>query len=334
LDLRYERTDLPWAAFDVTFPVGQDVLILVEYTTQAYGYEPYMALRYVLETGAGWKGTIGTADIVVRLPYDASPENVLLPQVNVSSEAAPSVEFSAQEVRWHFEDLEPTSENNIEVSLAIPSYWQRVVDELANVEANPQDGEAWGRLGKAYKEVVRLKKGQFRHDPEGVEMFARSVAAYERALAILPDEGLWQYELAELLYTHSSRNIKNLDRQEFQRALYHLNRALALAPTEPVIRALADDISANYPADVGHTEAGYEFYSLTATPIPFVTPPASRMPVIYPTLHPPLPTRTPTMIPQSAPSPGSPSPFGGIPICGAALLPVAGLFVARRKFAG
>jgi hypothetical protein len=208
------------------------------------------------------------------------------------------------------------------------------VDELANVEANPQDGKAWGRLGKAYKEVVRLKKGQFRHDPEGVEMFARSVAAYERALAILPDEGLWQYELAELLYTHSSRNIKNLDRQEFQRALYHLNRALALAPTEPVIRALADDISANYPADVGHTEAGYEFYSLTATPIPFVTPPASRMPVIYPTLHPPLPTRTPTMIPQSAPSPGSPSPFGGIPICGAALLPVAGLFVARRKFAG
>ena len=49
----------------------------MSYTVNGYGYYPQIAFDYVLETGAGWNGTIGSADIIVDLPYDASDLNVL-----------------------------------------------------------------------------------------------------------------------------------------------------------------------------------------------------------------------------------------------------------------
>src|SRR5689334_22132013 len=97
----------PWAAFDVTFPPGRDVIITVKYTTNGYGYAPYFALRYILETGAGWSGTIGTAEVTVKLPYEANPKNVLLDEHTGFSQTGPGAQFAGKEVRWHFEDLEP-----------------------------------------------------------------------------------------------------------------------------------------------------------------------------------------------------------------------------------
>src|SRR5207249_10117868 len=69
---------IPWAAFDVTFPTGQDLHLGMTYTITPTGYLPEARFAYVLETGAGWRDTIGSADIVVRLPYAASDENVIL----------------------------------------------------------------------------------------------------------------------------------------------------------------------------------------------------------------------------------------------------------------
>ncbi|MBE7534441.1 MAG: hypothetical protein HS124_01745 [Anaerolineales bacterium] len=71
-----ERDELPWAVFDVTFPPNKDVTIEVAYNVYGYGYYPYEAFKYILETGAGWNGTIGSAEIVVRLPYEVSEQNL------------------------------------------------------------------------------------------------------------------------------------------------------------------------------------------------------------------------------------------------------------------
>ena len=68
-----------WAHFPVTFPPGQDVSIVVEYTV--VGYRTGSSITeyfYVLQTGAGWKDTIGKAQIIVRLPYDITPMNFLV----------------------------------------------------------------------------------------------------------------------------------------------------------------------------------------------------------------------------------------------------------------
>jgi tetratricopeptide (TPR) repeat protein len=67
---------------------------------------------------------------------------------------------------------------------------------------NPNDGEAWGRLAKAYKEVVKMPKGYLREDPAGIELYALSKDAYEKCLALLPNDPLWHYGYADLLWAH------------------------------------------------------------------------------------------------------------------------------------
>ncbi len=75
-DVEDASQTIPWAEFDITFPVGQDVPIQVKYKLNGSGYAPYTAFYYILESGAGWKDTIGSADIILRLPYETSAQNV------------------------------------------------------------------------------------------------------------------------------------------------------------------------------------------------------------------------------------------------------------------
>ena len=69
-----DKPPLPWASFPVTFPAGKKTLIRVRYTvplqTAVKGKE--LALYYIFQTGAGWAGPIGDAELVVNLPYPAS----------------------------------------------------------------------------------------------------------------------------------------------------------------------------------------------------------------------------------------------------------------------
>src|SRR5574340_829925 len=162
-----ERDEVPWAVFDVTFPMDRDVIVEVSYTADAYGYYPQAILEYVLETGAGWYDTIGSADIIVRLPYEATPANILVEETNSISPSTPDAVLVGNEVRWHFEELEPTSDDNIHAVLVAPGLWQAAMRERDLVSRSARDGEAWGRLAKAYKEAARLPKGWLRYDPAG-----------------------------------------------------------------------------------------------------------------------------------------------------------------------
>ncbi len=67
-----------WATWPVTFPAGRDVTLRVTYDTQPVGYKPWGTFYYVLETGAGWWGTIGTGTVTVRLPYPVDANNTVL----------------------------------------------------------------------------------------------------------------------------------------------------------------------------------------------------------------------------------------------------------------
>ena len=134
---------VPWAEFDVTFPPDQDVQIQVSYTLQGTGEDPYMAFYYIFHTGEGWRGTIGSADMIVRLPYEANPSNVIFDSHTGWSLTTPGGVFDGNEIKWHFEDIEPSYENDFELSLIMPSEWRKVLNERDNVEKNPNDGEAW-----------------------------------------------------------------------------------------------------------------------------------------------------------------------------------------------
>lgn len=317
----FSQNPIPWAAFNVTFPPGVEVPITVTYLADGYGYEPYYALRYVLVTGAGWNGTIGSAEIIVRLPYEANAQNVLMDETTGFSETTPGAQFVGDEVRWQFQDFEPTSAHNLQISLVQTAAWRKILEETENTTQNPQDGEAWGRLGKAYKELVRFPRF-FRNDPAGQAMYQLSVQAYEKAVTLLPDDALWQYGLADLLWSHfafySPGSFEPGALSEPLRAAAALNTSLRLDPHYPPALELATWIASQYPWALRETNKSFDFLILTATPT-FAPPPLTEtpMPPATATPLPPRPAATvpPTRLPVAATLPVK-TPPSGLPFCG------------------
>ncbi len=335
-----EQPEIPWAVFEVTFPPSQDVTIEIVYTVSGYGYYPYEAFRYVLETGAGWFGTIGVADVIVRFPYEVSEKNVGVKDADYAGYGSPTPGgvLSGKEVRWHFEDLEPTWKENVQVLLVAPSLWESVLKETRTVTQNPRDGEAWGRLGKAYKEIVRMPKGYLREDAAGLEMFQLSRTAYETCLDLLPEDPVWHFGYADLLWSYYYFHIRLSGKGDpegfLPTILTHLQTALMIDPDTQQARDLLEEISYSVPEAVQMNGDDFIFLGLTATPLPptpWLHPTETALP--SPTVIPP-PTATIESI-----EPGVPvTPEGTAvknPICGstAVLLPLVGgvFWVTRRK---
>ena len=271
-DIRWQDTDVPWAEFNVTFPVGIDVNIEISYLLKGSGYAPYTAFYYILETGAGWFGTIGSADVILRLPYTASKQNVILNQQIGWSETTLGGVFSDNELRWHFDDFEPGIEGpvqNMEFSLVSPEAWQVVLDNRNAVNKNPNDGEAWGRLAMATKRIFFLGKG-YRTDPGGEDLYALSVEAYEKCLDLKPQDAQWHAGFADLLSNRAYWDSWTYGVTAFAlRAVQEIHIALQLAPNDPVVLNIAENIFYSFPGSLVQTNSGYDFPWLTQTPTPF-----------------------------------------------------------------
>lgn len=334
-DPLYAYEDVPWAEFDVTFPAGQDVLIQVTYGVDGTGEYPFVSYRYIFHTGEGWKDTIGRADLIVRLPYEANPQNVIFDETTGWSMTIPGGRMTGNEIRWRFDDLEPTSENDFEISLVMPSVWQKALNERRNVENNPNDGEAWGRLGKLYKEMFFFRRG-FRHDAGGQELYRLSVEAYERAVTLLPDDGLWHAGFADLLAVHAYYvSWEGGDATaEALRSMQEIHRALELAPNDPKVKEIAESIYYFFPDAVDLLESGYDFLWLTATPLPA---PPTIAPAAEPTATPeaeytPPVAESAVPTPEAEPSPTALPSSAGNPLCGSALvIPLALVWLAWRR---
>jgi hypothetical protein len=284
-DIRYynQEHNVPWAEFNVTFPAGQDVAIHVAYTLNGSGYSPFTAFYYILETGAGWKDTIGSADIILRLPYPVSSQNVIINMQIGWGETPTGGVIQGNEMRWHFDNFEPGPDGpvqNMEFSLVAPEAWQTVLKERANVEKNPNDSEAWGRLGLAYKKIFLMGKG-YRTDAGGPELYQLSIAAYEKCLAIKPDDAQWHAGFADLLAGRSYFDAYYGPTPDVFRALNEIHTALALAPKDAKVLEIAQNISYMFPDGMTKNGSGYDFPWLTQTPTPY--PPT---PTIAPVLDP------------------------------------------------
>ncbi len=276
-DIRYQDKDVPWAEFNITFPAGQDVAIQVAYNLNGSGYSPFTAFYYILETGAGWKDTIGSADIILRLPYPASTQNVIMDLQIGWAETTSGGMFNGNEVRWHFDNFEPGPDGpvqNMEFALVAPVAWQTVLKERDNVAKNPNDSEAWGRLAMAYKEIYFLNKG-YRTDSGGEELYKLSISAYEKCLALKPDDAQWHAGFADLLaersYWDRSGNGNNPTADTF-RAFNEIRTALQLAPNDAKVQEIAQNIHSMFPDGMSQNGTSYGFAWLTQTPTPYVPP--------------------------------------------------------------
>jgi len=338
-DVNYPNGDIPWAEFDVTFPAGKNVSIRVAYDLQGSGYLPYTAFYYILETGAGWKDTIGSADVILRLPYEVSPQNVILNLGIGWAETTPGGVFQGKEVRWHFDDFEPGANQpvqNMEFALVAPSAWQTVLTAREDVVKHPSNGEYWGLLGKAYKEVFQMNKG-YREDVGGQELYKLSVEAYEKCLSLKPDDAQWHAGFADLLADRAFWDswMSGTTPETF-RALNEIHTALQLAPNDPIVREIAVNVMYMIPDGMDQNGDDFDFPWLTQVPTPLPSTP-TMVPVddstaTLPATPAPSATNTPQL--DSTPANPTPVPQKSSPICGsAAFLPLIAViwFAWKRR---
>ena len=356
-------TPIPWSAFDVTFPPGKDVQIEVSYTANGFGQYPFVSYRYVFETGAAWKDSIESAELIVRLPYEADSLNVIFDEQIGFSQTTSGGVISGREIRWVFEDFEPKREDNFQISLVMPEAWQKVLIERENVKKNPRDGEAWGRLGKAYKEIARLRRGM-REDEGGPELHRLSVEAYEQAVTLLPKDALWHFGFADTLWYHCCLFSTAPDIEEAVRAVHELKASLDLDPRNQRALDLLQEINYDFPGAIVQSGTTFTYPILTATPVkpptstPIFTPtqtptptdpPASPPTITQPPSPTPQPPATDTPDPTSVEGADAPAtavielanaPAGGgesgkrqrLPMCGSTfILPAIAIFILSKK---
>jgi hypothetical protein len=184
---------ISWAVFPITFDPGEDVRITVDYTTQLYGRE-WAMVDYILETGAGWYGPIGSAVVVLRLPYAVSDSNVFAyyPYNPWDRAPGPTPAFVGREIRWDWHDLEPTAEDNLALYFIWPDRWQEILDLETQTGRNPSDVSAAVALAEAYREAGSDGHGFMVSE----SLYRLSRTAIEEALPYSPESLELEIELA------------------------------------------------------------------------------------------------------------------------------------------
>ncbi len=182
---------IKWAVFSATIPAKQKVTISTTSTSPASGQMPVAKFNFALDTANAWAGRVGQSEIILRLPYPASRENVFL------DESTPGGKFDEDTVRWVRRRFEPRASDNFVVSLLAPQVWQAILDARAAAQANPTDAEAQRTLAQAYRAAISLDNGV----PQGgtKQFVVQAEKAYEKAIALNPNSAALRVEYAQLL---------------------------------------------------------------------------------------------------------------------------------------
>ena len=195
-----DKPPLPWASFPVTFPAGEEVLIQVSYVLPAQPTLDYagMTLYYIFQTGAGWAGPIGKAELVVNLPYPASAETIgAMPEGG---------QAEGQQVRWTWENLEPGPQDDFSILLLLPERWDELQAARADVKARPSDGQAWLNLGSTYKSLIFRGQWNYQISEFGETYQPLAVQACQEAARLLPGYAEPHVELAMVYLSMLPRN--------------------------------------------------------------------------------------------------------------------------------
>ena len=328
-----EAVSIGWAAFDVDFPPGVEVRIDVTYSLRATGYaDQDSRFVYLLGTGAGWSGSIGRAEITLRLPYPASRENIVDYDATWMSEG---YKLTGSQITWHYDDFEPDADQVVVVTLLAQDLWEAVLRAEPAVIEHPDDGGAWGTLARALKLAVCTEKGYWpRKDVGGILLVERSIAAYERATDFAPHEARWHAGYSELLIKLAP--LDDASDPLLQRAVEHLNLALAIEPDNEQALQVLEALRWSPAVSVQQAASGARVVIVTATSeasLPTAT--ATFGPT--PSMTAPVPTHTPAVAAVTqTPSPAASG--GGLCAGGAVMVSIASPVlvgsVRRRRHTG
>ena len=327
----YDQTPLKWAVFPVTFNLDKVTNIVVTYQVKATGYSPFAEFGYILETGAGWKGTIGDGKIIVRLPYKASPENFLL------DDATKDFIFTGNDAAYTFSNLEPTPESNIHVTLVEPVIWSQVVSGRQSVKDDPTNGQSWGELAEALRKSISYSKPWVREDSAGIKLYAESLDAYDQAVKLVPDQFTWHHGYANLIWQSENYN-SDPDMDLIQKMLTQFSAAWSIDPKNEDLYYQLKNISETHPEWIESNDSGFVFPTVpddeivldSVTVVPEIT--SEGIPTLVSTVQPELLT-TKTDETQSGRGGGGKSnsccPSIALPLAGVLMVSVAQ--IKRRK---
>ena len=333
---------IEWAAFGASFPPSQEVIIEVKYDVQATGYSPLSTFNYIFETGHGWKDEIGTADLIIRLPYEANEENFVSGEYY---QTTGGFTIQGNEIHWSFFNMEPTRADNLYATLVQGSVWREVLAANDDLETKSEIGDAWGRLARAYKLAILENKGWLRSDHGGILLLEKSIKAYENALSFSPNTARWHAGFAELMWAYTLwDNPKDPD--ILLRVAEECHRALELDPNNQQALEVLESLQYYEPESVSKDVNGFIYHILTATVIPD-TPTAVIIPLLSDT---PIPTPGQTVTPITAENTSTPTVITGtpaatpttvseqssekgfhLPFCGSPLAIVLTALVVRQK---
>ncbi len=289
-----------WAHFPVSFPAGKVVILQVQYTAQGYAWKDMggpgdeswgfggdnpsamLSYGYVLETGAGWYGPIGSVDFTLRLPYEINQQNVAL------ADLGRSWKTSGNELRRHDINFEP--DGNIQIDLVTPAVWQTILRDNQAIQADPHNWQTWASLATAYKQAIWSRRG-FRTDAGGTEMYTLSDQAYHKAVALFPKDAELHFGYAQLVCWHAQWGFAGdaqFTNPDWDLCLQQLQATLKINPQYARANLALKTIDRVFPAsiDLGGPQPDF----LLLTPHPSQTPEATG--TLLPTPLPPAATAT------------------------------------------
>ena len=283
----------PWAKFAMFFPPNQDVIIQVNYTIYPGGRRPFGDFEYILQTGAGWKDSIGEATIIIHLPYNVTNETVSISGNEVYGyPLAPQPEGFMVEndtLTWHFTGLEPAAKDNIFIDVLEPGRYSKLVQARAQVLKTPNSADAQLQLARALSESILIIKGVEKNGG-GKALAQAANAAYERALELSPERPDIYGEYANWLM-RSGSGWQLFIGGPFPEILCNLvKKGLEKFPNDPelkkideFIRLSQEEATLNAPQEVKPTYT--QVVTKSPTPVPTKTPPVATL-TLSPTVTP------------------------------------------------
>jgi hypothetical protein len=227
---------IQWSTFPVSFPADRDVLLRVNYETDLTKGKGYKSLGYILETGAGWYGTIGSAVITYRFPYAVSP---------VNTPNTPDVLRVGREVRFLYSDFEPDPSFNTNLIFVDPAVWQNALDLESYTGEHPQDIPSILQLADTYRDMCNLNPDSSQlaetivdqaltYSPDSADLHAELAWIYTDRSTILPMSNCYRFPEKE---PERSQTIAGLQRE--------LKRAFELDPQNAKALELQGRISSD-----------------------------------------------------------------------------------------
>jgi hypothetical protein len=229
-------------------------------------------IEYILETGAGWAGPIKRGYVVVKFPYTATTENVL-------AESTPGYQFLYNEIFWSFENLEPTSENNIQVSIVSPDIWQEILSLKRDLKENPVLAEKWLELAQIYRGISTWHGPNIRNN----YYYKKITSTFEEGIALNPNNASLYSNYAQFVADDCCYYIDNISPETLEHIMSLTNKALALDSNDSIANQMIPFIKSRRPdftppptipptAISQFTTTPSITPSSTSTPIPSETP--------------------------------------------------------------